>query len=62
MSTSFKALAIWAAMTLLLYLVGSFVAVSFNPSGWATEGRIIFALLVISGAVAAVVSVVLEDA
>lgn len=62
MSTSFKALAIWAAITLLLYLVGSFVAVSFNPSDWSTEGRMIFGVLVISGAVAAVVSVALENA
>ncbi len=62
MTTSLKALAIWAAMTFLLYLAGSFVAVSFNPSCWATEGRMLFALLVIAGAFAAVLSVVLEDA
>lgn len=61
MTTSFKALAVWAAMTLLLYLAGSFVAVSFNPSDWASEGRSLFALLVISGAVAAIVAVALED-
>lgn len=35
----------WIAITAIIYLGGSFVAVSFDPNDWDTGGRIVACLL-----------------
>jgi hypothetical protein len=43
-----KVIAIGIALTVFLYLVFSFVAVSFDPNQWAIEGRVLFGFFVIA--------------
>lgn len=35
----------WIAITVIIYLGGSFVAVSFDPNDWDTGGRVVACFL-----------------